>query len=203
MNRGRILIISGPSGSGKSSIINYILSEVDNSTLSISTTSRDIRDGEIDGMDYNFVTKDEFQNMIEEKRFLEYESVHGNFYGTDREFVEEALEFGKLLVFDVDTRGRESIMKFYSDIAVTLFVTTPSREILEERLRGRGTETEEQVQKRLQNAIEEMREMKNFDYFIVNDDLDRAKEEAIQVATLSALKPTISLSTAMLELWEM
>jgi guanylate kinase len=203
MNRGRILIISGPSGSGKSSIINYILSEVDNSTLSISTTSRDIRDGEIDGMDYNFVTKDEFQNMIEEKRFLEYESVHGNFYGTDREFVEEALEFGKLLVFDVDTRGRESIMKFYSDIAVTLFVTTPSREILEERLRGRGTETEEQVQKRLQNAIEEMREMKNFDYFIVNDDLDRAKEEAIQVATLLALKPTISLSTAMLELWEM
>jgi guanylate kinase len=203
MNRGRILIISGPSGSGKSSIINYILSEVDNSTLSISTTSRDIRDGEIDGMDYNFVTKDEFQNMIEEKRFLEYENVHGNFYGTDKEFVEEALEFGKLLVFDVDTRGRESIMKFYSDIAVTLFVTTPSREILEERLRGRGTETEEQVQKRLQNAIEEMREMKNFDYFIVNDDLDRAKEEAIQVATLSALKPTISLSTAMLELWEM
>jgi guanylate kinase len=203
MNRGRILIISGPSGSGKSSIINYILSEVDNATLSVSTTSRQIRENEIDGMDYNFVSKDEFEAMIKDGRFLEYEEVHGNYYGTDREFVEEALEFGKLLVFDVDTRGMDSIYKVFSDITVTLFLTTPSKEILEERLRNRGTESEEQVQKRLNNAIGEMRDLEKFDYFIINDDLERAKEEAIKVAELTALKPSKSLSKAMLELWEM
>jgi guanylate kinase len=202
MNRGRILILSGPSGSGKSSIINYLLAENENATLSISTTSRNIRTGEIDGIDYNFVDKTKFKDMIENEKFLEYENVHGNFYGTELEFVEDALNFGKLLIFDVDTRGRESISKKYPDLTVTLFVTTPSKDILEERLRKRGTETEEQIQKRLQNASKEMKDLNKFDFLVINDNLDQAKEEALMISKMTQLKPSNELSKGLQDLWD-
>ncbi|EJF07243.1 guanylate kinase [Thiovulum sp. ES] len=203
MDKGRILIMSGPSGSGKSSIINYILSEVENSVLSISTTSREPREGEIDGMDYNFVEKSEFKEMIQNDKFLEYENVHGNFYGTELEFVEDAINFGKLLVFDVDTRGRESILKAFPDLTVTLFVTTPTKHILEERLRSRGTENEEQLQKRLKNATEEMKDLEKFDFLIINDDLDNAKDSAIHIAKMTLLKPSKDMSDELQKFWDM
>jgi len=203
MNRGRILVFSGPSGSGKSSIINYLLAEIDNAVLSISTTSRKIRDGEIDGIDYDFVSEDEFLKMIKEEQFLEYERVHNNYYGTRKDLVEEALEFGKLLVFDVDTRGRENLYKHFSDIMVSVFITTPSKEVLEERLRKRGTETEESIQTRLKNAVDEMRELSKFDYFVVNDDLEKAKRDVLKIAQLTEFKPSRSLTSAMIELWEL
>jgi guanylate kinase len=203
MNKGRILIMSGPSGSGKSSIINYILSEVENSVLSISTTSREPREGEIDGMDYNFVEKSQFKEMIQNDKFLEYENVHGNFYGTEREFVEDAINFGKLLVFDVDTRGRESILRAFPDLTVTLFITTPTKHILEERLRSRGTENEEQLQKRLKNATDEMKDLDKFDFLIINDDLDNAKDNAIRIAKMTLLKPSKDMSDELQKFWDM
>jgi guanylate kinase len=201
MNRGRILVISGPSGSGKSSIINYLLAEIENAVLSVSTTSREMRKGEVDGIDYNFVSKNDFQQLIKEDKFLEYEEVHGNFYGTRKDMVEDALEFGKLLIFDVDTRGKISIDKFFHDITVSIFITTPSKDILEERLRKRGTESEEKIQIRLKNAVSEMEYLPHFDYFIVNDDLEKAKKDVLEISKLVEFKPSKSLTKALIEIW--
>ncbi len=201
MNRGRILIVSGPSGSGKSSVINYLLAELENAVLSVSTTSRKIRDREIDGVDYNFVTREEFIKLIKEDKFLEYEEVHGNLYGSRRDLIEDALEFGKLLIFDVDTRGMASIKKFFPDVTVTVFITTPSRDILEERLIKRGTENKDSIKKRLVNAVEEMKALSNFDYFVVNDNLEKAKADVFQIAKLTEYKPSKSLTSALIEIW--
>ncbi len=201
MNRGRILIISGPSGSGKSSIINYLLAELENAVLSVSTTSRKSRTNEIDGVDYNFVTKDEFIKLVKEDKFIEHEEIHGNLYGTRKDMVEDALEFGKLLIFDVDTRGMISVKKMFPDISVTVFITTPSRDVLEDRLQKRGTETAEAIKKRLVNAINEMKALPNFDYFVVNDNLDKAKIDVLQIAKLTEYKPSKSLTSALIDIW--
>jgi guanylate kinase len=201
MNRGRILIISGPSGSGKSSIINYLLAELENAVLSVSTTSRKSRTNEIDGVDYNFITKDEFIKLVKENKFIEHEEIHGNLYGTRKDMVEDALEFGKLLIFDVDTRGMVSVKKMFPDISVTVFITTPSRDVLEERLQKRGTETSEAIKKRLVNAINEMKALPNFDYFVVNDHFDKAKIEVLQIAKLTEYKPSKSLTSALIDIW--
>ena len=201
MNRGRILIISGPSGSGKSSIINYLLAELENAVLSVSTTSRKSRTNEIDGVDYNFVTKDEFIKLVKEDKFIEHEEIHGNLYGTRKDMVEDALEFGKLLIFDVDTRGMVSVKKMFPDISVTVFITTPSRDVLEDRLQKRGTETAEAIKKRLVNAINEMKALPNFDYFVVNDNLDKAKIDVLQIAKLTEYKPSKSLTSALIDIW--
>ena len=201
MNRGRILVISGPSGSGKSSIINYLLAEVENATFSVSTTSRPMRDGEVDGIDYDFVSKEEFLKLIKNNQLLEYEKVHDNYYGTRKDLVEDALEFGKLLIFDVDTRGRANLYQHFSDIMVSVFVTTSSRDVLEDRLRGRGTETEEAIQVRLKNAVEEMKHLPEFDYFVVNEDIEVAKKHVLEIAKLTELKPSKSLTSSIIDLW--
>ena len=203
MNRGRILVFSGPSGSGKSSIINNLLTELDNATVSISTTTRPIRKGEVDGVDYNFVSQSEFKELLENDQFLEYEKVHNYYYGTRKDFVAEALEFGQLLIFDVDTRGMENLQKYYSDIIVSIFITTSSKAILEDRLRGRGTETEEKIQIRLTNAMKEMNSIYKFDYFVVNEDLTQTKKDVMAIAKLTEFKPSKSLTTALIDIWSL
>ncbi len=200
-NRGRVLVFSGPSGSGKSSIINYLLSEIDKAIFSVSTTSRPKRENEIEGIDYNFVSKEEFEKLIQEGKLLEYEENHGNYYGTRKDLVEEALQFGKLVIFDVDTRGRKNLHKYFSDIMISVFITTPSKEILEDRLRKRGTETEEEIQRRLINAVKEMKHLPEYDYFIVNENLESAKKQAMQIAKLVDLKPAKELTTDLIEFW--
>jgi len=203
VNRGRILVFSGPSGSGKSSIINNLLTELDNATVSISTTTRPIRKGEVDGVDYNFVSQSEFKELLENDQFLEYEKVHNYYYGTRKDFVAEALEFGQLLIFDVDTRGMENLQKYYSDIIVSIFITTSSKAILEDRLRGRGTETEEKIQIRLTNAMKEMNSIYKFDYFVVNEDLTQTKKDVMAIAKLTEFKPSKSLTTALIDIWSL
>ena len=185
---GKLLVISGPSGAGKSSLINEILKEIDNVYFSISTTTRAKRVGEIDGIDYFFVTKEEFEEDIKKGLFLEWAKVHGNYYGTSLKPVFKAIEEGKLVIFDIDVQGNSSIRERFSDITTSVFVTTPSIKELENRLKNRGTDSKEIIQKRLQNAIEEIKRVDEYDFVLINDDFQKAKEYLLAVAKSAKLK---------------
>jgi guanylate kinase len=200
-NRGRILIISGPSGAGKSSVIQHILNSIDNSFLSISTTSREPRNGEKNGVHYDFVSKNEFLINIRDDKFLEYEKVHDNYYGTRTELVENSLNKGNLVIFDIDVKGHKSIRAKYPDITTSVFLTTQNLSILKERLVKRGTDTPEVIEKRLNNAKEEIKSLTNFDYFVINDLLSKAQDEILKVAELTFLKPTAEDCKNILDSW--
>ena len=187
--KGSLLILSGPSGAGKSTLIQTVLEKEENVYFSISTTTRPKRPGEVEGKDYYFVSKEEFEKDIEEGMFLEWANVHGNYYGTSLRPVLKALDEGKLVLFDIDVQGFESIKR--SDLApltTSVFVTTPSMSELEHRLQMRGTDTPETIAKRLQNAIEEMAYMKEYDFILINSELSRSKEQILAVAKAARLK---------------
>ena len=188
IKRGSLLVVSGPSGAGKSSLIKEILKNIDNVYFSISTTTRPKREGEVDGVNYYFVSKEEFEEDIKKGLFLEWANVHGNYYGTSLKPVFEALEKEKLVVFDIDVQGHESIRKRFDDITTSVFVTTPSIKELENRLIKRGTDTKETIKKRLQNAREEIRRLNEFDFLLINDDFEVAKKEILSVATAAKMK---------------
>ena len=130
INKGAILLLSGPSGCGKSSLLNEVYKGIDNYFFSISTTTREPREGETHGVEYFFITKDEFEKDIEAGNFLEWAKVHGNYYGTSLLPIKKALEDGKLVIFDIDVQGFEQVIKKFKDITTTVFITTPSLEIL-------------------------------------------------------------------------
>lgn len=188
IKRGSLLVVSGPSGAGKSSLIKEILKNIDNVYFSISTTTRPKREGEVDGVNYYFVSKEEFEEDIKKGLFLEWANVHGNYYGTSLKPVFEALEKEKLVVFDIDVQGHESIRKKFDDITTSVFVTTPSIRELENRLIKRGTDTKETIKKRLQNAKEEIRRLNEFDFLLINDDFEVAKKEILSIATAAKMK---------------
>ena len=186
---GSLLIISGPSGAGKSTLIRTVLENEKDVYFSISTTTRPMRPGEVDGKDYYFVSKEEFEKEIEEGMFLEWANVHGNYYGTSLRPVLKALQEGKLVLFDIDVQGFESIKKSsLAPLATSVFVTTPSMSELKHRLQMRGTDTPEIIEQRLQNAIEEMAYMKEYDFILINSDLTRSKEQILAVAKAARLK---------------
>jgi len=201
VSRGRILVISGPSGSGKSSVIKGLLNSIHKSFLSVSTTSREPRSGEEDGVHYNFVSKNEFLEHIQDNNFLEYEKVHDNYYGTQRDLVENAINEGKLVVFDIDVRGQKSIKEIYPEITTSIFLTTPSLSILKDRLYGRGTDSEEVIERRINNAKEEVKSIPNFDYLVINDLLSKAEDQVLKIAQLTSLKPTDSHSQEIIDHW--
>ena len=186
---GSLLIISGPSGAGKSTLIRTVLENEKDVYFSISTTTRPMRPGEVDGKDYYFVSKEEFEKEIEEGMFLEWANVHGNYYGTSLRPVLKALQEGKLVLFDIDVQGFESIKKSsLAPLATSVFVTTSSMSELKHRLQMRGTDTPEIIKQRLQNAIEEMAYMKEYDFILINSDLARSKEQILAVAKAARLK---------------
>jgi guanylate kinase len=188
---GSILVISGPSGSGKTSLARTVCEELgDKAYFSISSTTRPIREGEKDGVDYFFLSKDEFIKDIEDGYFLEWAEVHGNFYGTSKRQINEALSYGKIVFLDIDVQGYELVKKEYPNITTGVFVTTPNQEILKHRLLIRGTETEESLRVRMFNAIREMQKIKKYDYLLINDDFDEAKELLRSVAIASLIKRT-------------
>ena len=184
MTKGKMLIVSAPSGSGKSTIVNWLMKEHPELKLyfSISCTSRAPRGTEQNGVEYFFLTPEEFRQRIESNEFLEYEEVYENrFYGTLKQQVERQREAGQNVVFDVDVKGGVNIKKYYGNEALSLFVQPPSVEELRKRLVGRATDTPEAIEERLAKAEYELTFASLFDCVIVNDDLEIAKQEALQV----------------------
>jgi len=186
--RGSILLISGPSGAGKSSLVNEIEKEIDNIYFSVSVTTRQKREGEKEGIDYHFVSKKEFEKDIKDGFFLEWANVHGNYYGTSLKHTLKAIEEGKLILFDIDVQGFLQARKKIGDLITSVFITTPSLEELRNRLLKRATDTKEAIQKRLANASSELELAKEYDFFIINDNLERAKKELLSVAVASKIK---------------
>jgi len=185
---GAILIVSGPSGAGKSSLIKAAKNQIGEYYFSISTTTRAPREGEKDGVDYFFVDHETFEADIKAGEFLEYAQVHGNYYGTSLKPVREALEAGKLVIFDIDVQGHAIARERMGDLITSVFVTTPSLSELERRLKSRGTDDEEIVKKRIQNALVEIEYVTAYDFLIVNDDFEKAVDSFIAVAKAARLK---------------
>lgn len=179
---GKLIIFSAPSGSGKSTIINYLLSQRLNLAFSISATSRPPRGTERNGVEYFFLSPDEFRQRIANGEFLEYEEVYQDrFYGTLKAQVEKQLEAGQNVIFDVDVVGGCNIKKFYGERALSVFIQPPSVEELRRRLNGRGTDTPEVIESRIAKAEFELGFADKFDAVIVNDDLEKAQAEAFRI----------------------
>lgn len=179
--KGKMIIFSAPSGSGKSTLINYLMQQDLRLHFSISATSRPPRGTEKHGVEYFFLSPEEFKERIVNNEFLEYEEVYTDrYYGTLKAQVEKQLEEGQNVVFDVDVKGGCNIKSFYGDRALSLFIMPPSVEVLRQRLEGRGTDAPEVIQARLDKAEYEMSFAPQFDRIIINDDLESAKAEALQ-----------------------
>ncbi|MGQ9818572.1 MAG: guanylate kinase [Candidatus Kapaibacteriales bacterium] len=175
--RKQLIVISAPSGAGKTTLARYLLTKYTNFKFSISATTRKPRLNEINGKDYFFFTNDDFQSLIREGKLIEYEEIFGHYYGTLKSQVDEALINGEVVVFDIDVKGALSIRKAFPDQSLLIFIAPPSMEILIERLKNRGTEDIEQLRKRIERANMEMQLMNKFDYVVVNDDLEKTKSE--------------------------
>jgi len=176
---GKAILFSAPSGCGKTTIIRELMQWFDCFDFSISATSRKPRGQEQDGRDYYFLSHDEFVRRVEAGDFLEWEEVYqGTCYGTLKSEIERIWNSGHVIVFDVDVNGGRNIKRYFGDQALSIFVMPPSIEVLEQRLRSRGTDSEEAIVKRLARSAEELKQAPQFDVTIVNDDLQRAVAEA-------------------------
>ncbi|MCK9291956.1 MAG: guanylate kinase [Bacteroidales bacterium] len=181
-NQGKLIIISAPSGGGKTTLVSYVLSMIPELTFSISATSRPKRAHEIEGKDYYFLTNEQFKEKIINQEFVEWEEVYdGLFYGTLKGVVERTLDSGQHLIFDVDVIGGLNIKKQFGDQALSIFISPPDLLILEQRLRSRSTDTEESIRQRIQKAAQEMEYAASFDVVLINDQLDPAKAEILAI----------------------
>lgn len=171
--RGMLIVLSGPSGSGKGTIIKSLLSSRKDTVLSISVTTRPPRPGEVDGVHYFFRTRDEFEEMIASDTLLEYAEYNGNYYGTPEEAIKKWLAEGKNVLLEIEVQGAEQVMDHRSDL-VSIFITIPSMEELERRLRDRGTENEQTIRGRMEVARRELTRAFRYDYVVLNDEVEQA-----------------------------
>ncbi len=199
--RGAILVLSGPSGAGKSTIINAAAPEIGEYYFSISTTTRAPREGEQNGREYFFVTKEEFEEDIKAGNFLEYAQVHGNYYGTSLKPVREALEAGKLVIFDIDVQGHRLVRAKMNDITTSAFITPPTLRELEKRLRSRSTDSMEVIDQRIRNAKDEILALGEYDFTIINDTVEEAAKEFVIVAKAARLKQSREEEEAFIAQW--
>ena len=199
--KGAILIISGPSGCGKSTLLKEVYKDIDDYYFSISTTTRAPRIGEVNGIDYFFVTKEEFEKDINNGDFLEYAKVHDNYYGTSLKPINKALDESKLVIFDIDVQGHEIVRTKLSSITTSVFITTPSLEVLETRLNSRNTDSIEIIEKRIKNAKGEVEYFQDYDYLIINDDLQTAAKQLVCVANITRIKSKLFEKNRVVSNW--
>ena len=171
--KGMLLVISGPSGTGKGTIIEALMKADKSLVFSVSATTRDPRPGEVDGVHYHFMTVEKYNELVEQGAFVEHAQVHGNLYGTLRSEVYSRLERGENVVLDIDVQGALNVIATEKE-KVSIFILPPSLTVLRERLTGRGTETPEAIERRMNNAIWEISQMDNYEYKVINDNLDDA-----------------------------
>ena len=199
--KGAILIISGPSGCGKSTLLKEVYKDISDYYFSISTTTRAPRVGEVNGVDYFFVTKEEFEKDIENDNFLEYAKVHDNYYGTSLTPINKALEEGKLVIFDIDVQGHEIVRNKLDSIVTSVFITTPSLKVLEERLNARNTDSSDIIEKRIKNAKGEVEFFQDYDYLIINDNLEIAAKELVCIANITRIKTKLYEKDKIISNW--
>ena len=188
MAKGKTFIISGPSGVGKSTVLKELFRGRDDLYFSISATTREPREGEVNGVHYHFIDVDRFQKLIDEDAFLEYAEYVGNFYGTPKRFVDEAMEQGKDVVLDIEVQGALQVHTKRPD-TIRIFIAPPSWEELERRLVGRGTDSRDKINKRLVRAKVEFQTANTYDYFVINDTVEQAVREINAIMLAEHCKP--------------
>ena len=179
-NKGVLVLFSGPSGVGKDTVLEIVLAKDTSLQKSISLTTRGIRENEIDGKDYYFISVPEFEKMIDNNEVLEFARYGQNLYGTPKAPVDKWLSEGKTVILKIEVQGASNIKKLYPE-SVGIFIMPPSMEVLEQRLRSRGTENETDIQKRLEIAQNEIGHSKDYDFLVVNDDLEKASENVLEI----------------------
>lgn len=187
MSKGRLFIFSGPSGSGKDTILKELLLKSPTTMLSISSITRDMRPGEVEGEKYHFISRKEFEDLIKNDDLLEYNVFVGNYYGTPKKPVIDALEQGKDVILEVDVNGAQNVLKKMPD-AISIFVLPPSMAVLRKRLVGRATDDIAVIEKRLTEAVREISAAKTYDYIVVNDDLNIAVNDILSILNCERLK---------------
>lgn len=195
-----MIIISGPSGAGKSSLCKEAFARIPNLYFSISSTTREMREGEKNGVHYNFISVERFESGIKNGEFLEWAKVHNNYYGTPKSEVEKARGAGQIIIFDIDIVGQKAIKAHYPS-ATSIFITTPSRAILEARLKGRGADSPEVIARRVEGAFSEMQSMENFDFVIINDDFEVALQGFLSIIKSIKFKNSAELSAKIRDSW--
>jgi len=199
---GAILVLSGPSGAGKSTLLKKIIGDIGECYFSISTTTRAPRAGEVEGVHYHFVSEDEFKQDIDEDHFLEYAFVHGNYYGTSIKPVRAALREGKLVIFDIDVQGNAVVTKRLGDITTSVFISPPRLSVLKYRLEARKTDAQDVIDRRVQMAKKEIQRISEYDFVVINDDLDKAAKTLTQIAKAARLKVSHTDINEFVHKWE-
>lgn len=199
--KGNILVISGPSGSGKSSLMKELLSQISDTYFSISSTTRAPREGEVDGVNYHFISKDEFEQDIDAGFFLEWAKVHDNYYGTSLKHILKELHEGKLVICDIDVQGHKIAREKLGNFITSVFITTPDQRSLKDRLDKRGTDSAEVIHKRLLNAISEMTRMREYDFLLINDNFEKTLTQLLCIARASRTKMTLMDTGDFLNNW--
>ena len=187
MSKGTLYIISAPSGAGKTSLVKELIANTTQIVVSVSHTTRAIRDGEVNGVDYHFVSQEAFISMVDSSAFLEHAKVFDNYYGTSQQHVEQQLLQGHDVILEIDWQGARQIRKLFPD-SQSIFIMPPSSQALRERLQNRGQDDESVIDRRMKDAVNEMSHYAEFDYLVVNDDFDIALQELGCVFTANRLR---------------